>query len=91
MTERPPALARRVLLAASAAAGALALASPRLVAASPADAIRPFRIDVTEEANVDIRRRIAATRWPERETVHDRSQGVALDKPQEIVCQCGNG
>ena len=85
MTERPPAPARRVLLAASAAAGALALASPRLVAANPDDAIRPFRIDVPEEAIVDLRRRISATRWPDRETVTDPSQGVPLTAIQELA------
>jgi len=85
MTERPPAPARRVLLAASAAAGALALASPRLVAANPDDAIRPFRIDVPEEAIVDLRRRISATRWPDRETVTDQSQGVQLTTIQELA------
>ena len=85
MTERPPAPARRVLLAASAAAGALALASPRLVAANPDDAIRPFRIDVPEEAIVDLRRRISATRWPDRETVTDQSQGVQLTTVQELA------
>ena len=41
-------------------------------------AIRPFRVNVAEEALVDLRRRIAATRWPDRETVADRSQGVQL-------------
>jgi len=85
MTERPPAPARRVLLAASAAAGALALASPRLVAANPDDAIRPFRIDVPEEAIVGLRRRISATRWPDRETVTDQSQGVQLTAIQELA------
>jgi hypothetical protein len=35
--------------------------------------IRPFRIDVPEEDLVDLRQRIAATRWPDRETVPDRS------------------
>ena len=85
MTERPPAPARRVLLAASAAAGTLALASPRLVAANPDDAIRPFRIDVPEEAIVDLRRRISATRWPDRETVTDQSQGVQLTAIQELA------
>ena len=85
MTERPPAPARRVLLAASAAAGAVALASPRLVAANPDDAIRPFRIDVPEEAIVDLRRRISATRWPDRETVTDQSQGVQLTAIQELA------
>jgi hypothetical protein len=33
--------------------------------------VRPFRIDVPEEELVDLRRRILATRWPERETVAD--------------------
>src|SRR5437764_1905391 len=48
-------------------------------------AIRPFRIDVPEEALADLRRRIAATRWPERETVADESQGVQLATMQELV------
>ena len=48
-------------------------------------AVRPFRINVPEEALVDLRRRIAATRWPDRETVTDRSQGVQLAKLQELV------
>jgi hypothetical protein len=39
-------------------------------------AVRPFHISVPEEALVDLRRRIAATRWPERETVEDQSQGT---------------
>ncbi len=48
-------------------------------------AVRPFHINVPEEALVDLRRRIAATRWPDRETVNDRSQGVQLAKIQELV------
>ncbi len=48
-------------------------------------AVRPFHINVPEEALVDLRRRIAATRWPERETVDDFSQGVQLAKIQELV------
>jgi hypothetical protein len=36
--------------------------------------IRPFRVDVPEEALEDLRRRIAATNWPEKETVEDQSQ-----------------
>jgi pimeloyl-ACP methyl ester carboxylesterase len=39
-------------------------------------AVRPFRVDIPEEAIADLRRRIAATRWPEKEPVADRSQGV---------------
>ena len=48
-------------------------------------AIRPFRIDVPEADLVDLRRRIAATRWPDRETVTDHSQGVPVAKLQELV------
>src|SRR5215212_6075696 len=47
--------------------------------------IRPFRIDVPEEDLVDLRQRIAATRWPDRETVPDRSQGAQLAEMQELV------
>jgi pimeloyl-ACP methyl ester carboxylesterase len=48
-------------------------------------AVRPFRIDVPEEDIVDLRRRIAATRWPDRETVPDRSQGAQLAELQELL------
>jgi pimeloyl-ACP methyl ester carboxylesterase len=48
-------------------------------------AVRPFHIDVPEEALIDLRRRIAATRWPERETVTDALQGVQLATIQELA------
>jgi pimeloyl-ACP methyl ester carboxylesterase len=48
-------------------------------------AVRPFRIDVPEEDIVDLRRRIAATQWPEKETVADQSQGVQLAMIQELA------
>src|SRR5918997_3433599 len=48
-------------------------------------AVRPFRIDVPERDLVDLRRRIEATRWPERETVDDSSQGVRLATIQELA------
>ena len=41
-----------------------------------ANEIRPFRVDIPDEALEDLRRRIAATRWPTKELVADRSQGV---------------
>jgi hypothetical protein len=47
--------------------------------------IRPFRVDVPEEALEDLRRRIAATNWPEKETVEDQSQGVPLAMIQELA------
>jgi len=50
-----------------------------------ATAIRPFHVDVADEALDDLRRRIAATRWPEKETVADESQGVPLAMIQEFA------
>jgi pimeloyl-ACP methyl ester carboxylesterase len=47
--------------------------------------IRPFHVDIPEEDLVDLRRRIAATRWPAKETVGDQSQGVQLEKLQALV------
>jgi pimeloyl-ACP methyl ester carboxylesterase len=47
--------------------------------------VRPFQFDVPEQELVDLRRRIAATRWPERETVADATQGVQLATMQELV------
>ena len=47
--------------------------------------IRPFRIDVPEEDLLDLRRRIAATQWPEKETVADESQGVPLATIEELA------
>ena len=53
--------------------------------------IRPFRIDVPEEKLVDLRQRIAATRWPDKETVSDGSQGAQLANLQPLVQYWGNG
>ncbi len=39
---------------------------------------RPFHVEIPEDDIADLRRRIGATRWPERETVADDSQGVRL-------------
>jgi pimeloyl-ACP methyl ester carboxylesterase len=49
------------------------------------DEIRPFRFDVPDEQLVDLRRRIAATKWPEQETVTDASQGVQLATIQKLA------
>src|SRR3712207_9106647 len=48
-------------------------------------AVRDFRIDVPEEELDDLRQRIAATRWPSKELVADRSQGVQLATLQELA------
>ncbi len=47
--------------------------------------VRPFRVDVPQEALDDLRRRVQATRWPSRELVEDRSQGVQLATAQELA------
>jgi pimeloyl-ACP methyl ester carboxylesterase len=47
--------------------------------------IRPFQVDVPESALEDLRRRIAATNWPEKETVADQSQGVPLAMIQQLA------
>jgi pimeloyl-ACP methyl ester carboxylesterase len=47
--------------------------------------VRPFRIEIPEEELSDLRRRIAATRWPEKETVDDETQGVQLATMQELI------
>ena len=54
-------------------------------AATEDKTIRPFRVKVPEEALVDLRRRLAATRWPDQETVADRSQGAQLATMKELV------
>jgi pimeloyl-ACP methyl ester carboxylesterase len=54
-------------------------------AATQDPAIRPFQVSVPDEDLVELRRRIDATRWPERETVDDDSQGVPLATMQELA------
>ena len=47
--------------------------------------VRPFHVDVPQEELDDLRRRIAATNWPEKETVTDQSQGVPLAMIQKLA------
>jgi pimeloyl-ACP methyl ester carboxylesterase len=47
--------------------------------------LRPFRVDTPDEALDDLSRRIAATRWPDKETVDDASQGVPLETMRELA------
>src|SRR5215467_8750345 len=47
--------------------------------------IRPFRVAIPDGALDDLRRRIEATQWPERETVSDNSQGVPLATMQKLA------
>ena len=68
------------------AATVIAVPSATLTAAeNPGTAIRPFRANVPEADLADLRRRLAATRWPDKETVADQSQGAQLAKLQELV------
>ena len=53
-------------------------------------AIRPFEVGFPEEELTDLRRRVNATRWPERETVSDDSQGVPLSMMQELLRYWGS-
>jgi pimeloyl-ACP methyl ester carboxylesterase len=68
-----------------AAAGVASLLPEAARAATEDKAIRPFRINVPEEQLADLRRRIAATRWPDKETVTDPSQGVQLATIQKLA------
>src|SRR4051794_19633961 len=54
-------------------------------AARDSTAIRPFHVNVPKEQLVELRKRIAAMRWPEKETVSDQSQGVPLGMIQELA------
>ncbi|WP_164923825.1 epoxide hydrolase family protein [Sinorhizobium fredii] len=83
---------RRALLLNGAAVAAFAVLRPatalaQVEAATPLEAgdIRPFRVDVPAAELVNLRQRLAATRWPDPETVDDRTQGVQLAKLQSIV------
>ncbi|MGF9760736.1 epoxide hydrolase [Microvirga sp. 0TCS3.31] len=81
-----------VFLATSLAGGAVSLL-PMPFAAAPAKAstpaedtaIRPFTFQASQTALDELRRRIAATRWPEKETVADSSQGVPLTTMQDLA------
>ena len=61
--------------------------SPGNSGAAAADdkTIRPFHFTASKEALADMRKRIAATRWPDKETVNDRSQGVQLATIQKLA------
>jgi pimeloyl-ACP methyl ester carboxylesterase len=65
------------------------ITTPALASAAEDSTIRQFEVDVPEEELVDLRRRIAATQWPERETVADDSQGVQLATMQKLAAYWG--
>jgi pimeloyl-ACP methyl ester carboxylesterase len=92
MTDDTPTSNRRHLLKlAVAAPAALAIASSaeaKTAAFSlpPAnDSLTPFKVSIPQAAIDDLKRRLGATRWPEKETVEDWSQGVPLAKAKALV------
>jgi pimeloyl-ACP methyl ester carboxylesterase len=80
---------RRSVLATSAAAGAASLLPGQQAAAAENNAIRPFRVSFPDEQLSDLRRRVKATRWPEKET--DETQGVRLATIQQLADYWQNG
>jgi pimeloyl-ACP methyl ester carboxylesterase len=76
---------RRELLATTAAAAVLSLNSGTFGALAADESIRPFSVNVPQEQLEDLRRRVAATRWPDKETVTDDTQGVQLATVQKLV------
>lgn len=85
MLETSSSPTRRTFLAASAAAGALGLMPSKLQAAAESGSVRPFTVSFPEEEVTELRRRVAATRWPEKETATDASQGVQLATMQKLA------
>lgn len=77
----PPA---RVFAQQSAQIGAQTQVAAKAIATAD-NGIRPFRVNMPQEAIVDLRRRIAATRWSDKETVADQSQGVQLATMKDLV------
>lgn len=80
-----PSITRRDLLAASAASAGLNALPKSLALADQGAAIRPFHIGFPDSALTDLGRRLAATRWPDKETVDDESQGVPQAMLQDLV------
>jgi len=76
---------RRQFLNAAAVATAVAAGLRPAHAVAKDGAIRPFHVEFSEKELVELRKRVQATRWPDRETVADPSQGVQLTTIQQLV------
>ena len=81
---------RRAFLAACTAVIAVTYWPDRIAFGADGATIRPFHVSVPEEQLLDLRRRIVATRWPDRETVDDGSQGIPLAKLKPLVAYWGS-
>jgi len=101
MTEEASYSRRRFLQNAAMAVGAAQLGITGLVEAQSGDGpatastggpngVRPFHINIPDADLADLRRRVLATRWPERETVMDASQGVQLATVQALISYWGS-
>jgi pimeloyl-ACP methyl ester carboxylesterase len=82
---------RASLLSALTIAFGISVLAAQAVSAADETAIRPFQVHVPEAALVDLRKRITQTRWPDKETVADQSQGTQLAKLQALAGYWGNG
>ena len=96
MTSQTPVASRRLSRRESLALGAASLAASAIPGFAPSataapqemsmsNDIRPFQVNVSESDLADLRRRIGATRWPDKEQVPDTTQGVQLATMQQIV------
>jgi hypothetical protein len=94
VTDHPPSPDRRTILAGAAATGAVSLLGlPPANAAEPthkehkmaATGIRPFHYEASKDELADLKRRIAATKWPDKEQVPDATQGVQLATMQKLA------
>ncbi len=82
---------RRELVLAAAAAAAASGFLAGVSQAADSDAVRSFRANIPDEQLGELRRRIVATRWPDRETVPDQSQGIPLAKLKPLAEYWGAG
>ena len=73
------------ILASTIITGAIMAGSGLTTEAQTSEAIRPFRINIPEKALSDLQQRVKATKWPDRETVKDQSQGVQLATMQALA------
>src|ERR1700736_5231586 len=81
---------RSVIFFAAAITSVVAVQTSAAATAAEDKSIRPFTVPVVPQAALDdLRRRIAATRWPEKETVADQSQGVQLATMQKLASYWG--
>jgi hypothetical protein len=76
---------RRDLLTTAAVVGVAAFIPSALYAATPSEEIRPFKVSFPQSDLDELPRRVAATRWPDRETVTDTTQGVQLATIQKLA------